>query len=400
MIDSQTFLDVVRHSAAFDIPAIETIEAGVRYITGQFWTARQRQGHSIHEISYRGCFKAELPGFFIEHLTEPGDGVYDPFAGRGTTLIEAALRGRRPLGNDINPLSRMLAEPRLRVPEMAAVQARMLRMRSEVLGLPPPGLPEQDLLAFFHPDVLLDLQRMRSIFDRRRRYGMLDHVDGWIRMVALNRLTGHSSGYFSGYTLPPNQAASAASQRRINAKRGQTPPPRDVEALILRKSRSLLRDGAPPPSDPLFSIAPASASLIPTAGASLVVTSPPFLDVIRYDQDNALRCWFAGIDVNAVAISMLKDAGAWQAMVRDVLTDLARVVRPGGHVAFEVGEVRGGKVLLERLVWEAAEGLPFERLAVIVNGGAFTKTARIWSVDNNAKGTNTNRIVLLRRGVT
>ena len=59
--------------------------------------------------------------------------------------------------------------------------------------------------------------------------------------------------------------------------------------------------------------------------------------------------------------------------------------------------MRGGKVLLERLVWAAAEGLPFERLAVLVNRQDFTKTAHCWGVSNNAAGTNTNRIVLLRR---
>ena len=32
-------------------------------------------------------------------------------------------------------------------------------------------------------------------------------------MVAINRLTGHSAGFFSGYTLPPNQAASQKSNR-------------------------------------------------------------------------------------------------------------------------------------------------------------------------------------------
>lgn len=84
-------------------------------------------------------------------------------------------------------------------------------------------------------------------------------------------------------------------------------------------------------------------------------------------------------------------------MVRDTLTELARIVRPGGHVAFEVGEVRNGKVLLERLVWDAAEGLPFERLFVMVNQQAFTKTANCWGVRNNTRGTNTNRTVILRR---
>src|SRR5690349_7507996 len=51
----------------------------------EFWTAKQRQVHSLHEISYRACFKPQLPRFFIERLTNPGDKVYDPFMGRGTT---------------------------------------------------------------------------------------------------------------------------------------------------------------------------------------------------------------------------------------------------------------------------------------------------------------------------
>jgi hypothetical protein len=84
-------------------------------------------------------------------------------------------------------------------------------------------------------------------------------------------------------------------------------------------------------------------------------------------------------------------------MVRGVLTEQARIVRPGGHIAFEVGEVRGGKVLLERLVWSAAEGLPFHKLGVMINQQEFTKTANCWGVSNNRGGTNTNRIVILRR---
>ena len=84
-------------------------------------------------------------------------------------------------------------------------------------------------------------------------------------------------------------------------------------------------------------------------------------------------------------------------MVRAALIEQARILRSGGHVAFEVGEVRGGRVLLERLVWDAAEGLPFERLGVMVNAQEFTKTANCWGVANGKSGTNTNRIVLLRR---
>ena len=36
----------------------------------EFWTAKQRQANSIHEISYRACYKPQLPRFFIDIFTE------------------------------------------------------------------------------------------------------------------------------------------------------------------------------------------------------------------------------------------------------------------------------------------------------------------------------------------
>jgi hypothetical protein len=228
---------------------------------------------------------------------------------------------------------------------------------------------------------------------------VLDPVDAWIRMVALNRLTGHSPGFFSVYTMPPNQAVSAVSQRKINEKRGQVPPLRDVRTIMLKKSRGLLADGLPPshPAAALMTGPSDAAPALADASVDLVVTSPPFLDVVDYEGDNWLRCWFAGIDPASVVIARHRDTAAWEAFVRRTFESLARVVRPGGFVAFEVGEVRGGRILLERNVVAAIEGLPFDVLGVMVNEQEFTKTANCWGVGNNTRGTNTNRIVLAAR---
>ncbi|MGI8527165.1 MAG: site-specific DNA-methyltransferase, partial [Pseudolabrys sp.] len=227
-----------------------------------------------------------------------------------------------------------------------------------------------------------------------------DPVVDWIRMVSINRLTGHSPGFFSGRTMPPTQAVGVEAQRKINEREGRQPPPRNVIDLILKKSRSLLSDGYPPQQQQpaQFYVRPAHDTPdIRDHSVALVVTSPPFLDTVQYADDNWLRCWFAGIDLSRIEIAMHRTQEAWTAFVRGTLRELARVLKPGGYLAFEVGEVRGGKVLLERLVWQAAEGLPFERQGVIVNQQEFTKTANCWGVSNNAKGTNTNRIVVLRR---
>ncbi|MBA2603888.1 MAG: site-specific DNA-methyltransferase, partial [Acidobacteria bacterium] len=182
----------------------------------EFWTARQRAAHSLHEVSYRACFKPQLPRFFIERLTAPGDVVYDPFMGRGTTLVEAALLGRQAYGCDVNPLSRVLCEPRLAPPEISGVREALAGVDFTDAG----DLPD-DLLVFYHPETLRQICALRKYLLTRERLGVLTAADRWIRMVAVNRLTGHSSGFFSVYTLPPNQAVSARSQAKINARRGQ-----------------------------------------------------------------------------------------------------------------------------------------------------------------------------------
>jgi DNA methylase len=369
---------------------------GIPYYINEFWTAGQRQAHSIHEVSYRACFKAQLPEFFISRLTQPGDVVFDPFMGRGTTPVQAALMQRQAFGNDINPLSVLLTRPRLRPITLQAIAAA-LRSIDWTRG----EIEREDLLAFYHPKTLKKLEALRVWLAERVALGSddIDPVADWVRMVAINRLSGHSPGFFSGRSMPPNQAVSVKAQLKINEKLGVTPPERDVAEVILKKSKTLLKDGCSPSQvqSSLHTGAAWDVSGLANSSVDLTVTSPPFLDIVHYAADNWLRCWFAGIDPSSVAIDMHKTEEAWTAMVRRVLVEQARILRAGGHVAFEVGEIRNGKVLLERLVWKAAEGLPFDRLGVMVNDQEFTKTANCWGVDNGTKGTNTNRIVLLRR---
>ncbi len=365
----------------------------------EFWTSRQRAAHSLHEVSYRACFKPQLPRFFIERLTKPGDLVYDPFMGRGTTLVEAALLGRRAAGCDVNPLSGILVGPRLRPPTLSDVAARLAS-----LDLTRCREVRPDLDVFYHPETLTEICALREYL--LARGSDVDLVDAWIRMVAVNRLTGHSPGFFSVYTLPPNQAASVESQRKINARRHQQPPRRDVRAIVLKKSRALLADCDAACRTRLRARAarhvlvtgPAHQTPdLPDASVSLVVTSPPFLDVVDYAGDNWLRCWFCGIDPATVSITIARRLDAWGAAMASVFAELHRVVKPGGYVAFEVGEVRGGTVKLEETVIPAAAAAGWSAEAVMINAQAFTKTANCWGVTNNTRGTNTNRIVVLRR---
>ena len=369
--------------------------------TNEFWTAKQRAANRLHEISYRACFKPQLPRFFIERLTKPGDVVFDPFMGRGTTLLEAALLGRIPSGSDINPLCRKLIAPRLNPPTILEVQNRLAKIDFDS-NVKTPG----DLLVFYHPRTLQQLCSLKSYLLKEKKRHLLDSVDGWIQMVALNRLTGHSPGFFSVYTLPPNQAVSIESQLRINKRLGQKPEFRSVPDLILAKTkklignlsdadREILRHGGSKAKILIRSCE--SLPEIADNSVDLVVTSPPFLNVVDYAGDNWLRNWFVGLDENAAQFVIHKKLPDWEASMGHALAEIYRILKPGGWVAFEVGEIQRGQIQLEDSIITAGIAAGLVPELVLINSQRFTKTANCWGVRNNDLGTNTNRVVLFKK---
>ena len=125
--------------------------------------------------------------------------------------------------------------------------------------------------------------------------------------------------------------------------------------LILRKSRQLLADLDEQHRHQLSDSAANSFLMtgsadetpkIPSNSVALVITSPPFLDVVDYEKDNWLRAWFCNIDISKLSIWQIKSLSDWETAMMNVFSEIHRVLQPGGWVAFEVGEVRNGKIKL------------------------------------------------------
>jgi hypothetical protein len=395
------FISEIRDFKEFEESSVEGkfLNSSIPVFTNEFWTSKKRASHSLHEISYRACFKSQLPEFFIKRLTVPYDTVYDPFSGRGTTLLESSFLSRFSVGCDISPLSKMLIEPRLHPPDVSDVKARLdqIDLEKEVEDFN----SHKRLLVFYHPATLRQICNLRNYLIEREVQGKTDYLDRWIRLVATNRLTGHSIGFFSVYTLPPNQTVSIKSQERINQRKKQPSIEKDVRKLIVAKSITLLRSVTIKQLFTLsqmrrrtlfFTQSSCATPQIRDASINLVVTSPPFLDITDYHKDNWLRCWFNNIDLSSIDYWKIHDINEWKIAMWSVFRELYRIVVPGGYVAFEVGEVRKGSVCLENSVVPVAQSCGFTPVTVLINRQVFTKTSNCWGVDNHNRGTNSNRI--------
>lgn len=379
-------------------------EAGYRKFAGELWTAEQRQMHSLHYvISYRASFKPELPDYCIRRFSEKGAIVLDPFAGRGTTALQANLLGRIAWSSDVNPLAVRIVQAKTSVVGLDEVVLGL----NEVDFRRPVALGsyQEKFQPFYHPDTYRELLNLKAAIREKR-----NRVFNFIELIALSRLHGHSQGFFSVYSFP-QISIPAESQRLINRKRRQEPEYRSVAPRIIRKAAQSLRDGF---TREFFEVSQANRadvsdarnlSWIPSDSVDLVVTSPPFLDKVDYITDNWLEMWFSDVRSENFAknVVMSSCSEEWSTFIRDVLKELLRVVKPRGFAVVEVGEVESGSstLFLDELVAKQAtsiqhEGKKFVVEEVLINEQRFTKLANCFRVENNRKGTNTNRLVVLK----
>jgi DNA modification methylase len=383
---------------------VEVEEKGYSRFVGELWTSEQRQMHSMHySISYRGSFKPELPDYCIRKYSEAGDVVLDPFGGRGTTALQSALLGRTPWSADVNPLSKRLVNAKLYPARLDEVVLAL----NEVDFRRPVTLTGYSELfePFYHPDTYRELVNLKNAIKRNQ-----SPIFNFIELIALSRLHGHSPGFFSVYSFP-QISVPPESQRAINAKRHQLPDYRAVAPRIIRKAAQSLRDGFTSQFAKISSRAKVEVSdarklsWAPDQSVDLIVTSPPFLDKVDYLTDNWLEMWFSDIrpetcSKNLVMTRTLED---WAMFIEDAMAEMLRVLKPGKIAVIEVGEVEtsAGTIYLDEIVAEIAEHLRvgerrFRVEEVLINQQQFTKLANCFSVENNKKGTNTNRMVVLR----
>lgn len=371
---------------------------------GELWTAKQRQMHSLHySVSYRASFKPELPDFCIRRYSEKGAVVLDPFTGRGTTALQANLLGRVAWACDVNPLAVLLTKAKTNPIGLDEVVLRLntidFRRPVNLKGF------SENFAPFYHPDTYRELINLR-----RAVAAEPDRINRFIELIAISRLHGHSPGFFSVYSFP-QISIPPARQEIINKKRRQEPEYRAVAPRIIKKSAQALRDGF---SSEFFAVSSAnsfdvsdarSISWAPNNSVDLVVTSPPFLDKVDYITDNWMEHWFAGVDEKKFKdnLVMVNSLERWSGFMHDVIAELLRVLKPNSYAVVEVGEVETsqGMIWLDEVVADIAASVstPQKKFVVdevLVNQQEFTKLSNCFRVDNNTKGTNTNRLVVLK----
>ncbi len=397
----------------------------------ELWSNKQRQMSSIHyTVSYRGSFKPELPEYFINNYIDlPSKKeiseflqksaidkipiVFDPFVGRGTTAIQANLMGAISWANDINKMSTKIITALTYPPTLDEVKTRLneIPLDNEIDAFDSAEIEKLGLKAFYHEETLKQLLNLKFYL----KNDDVDHIDRFIEIVAMSRLHGHSTGFFSAYSFP-QFSVSPSSQLRINQKYGK-PIKKDIKPRILKKAKESLAD-----SDSYalmrslskfnkvtsFDIRSLQSNGYSDNSVDLIITSPPFLAQVDYILDNWLECWFMGINQNEFKGNLVQTPSLqqWSRFMEESLTAMFRVLKPNNYCIIEVGDVNNGngkfkeKILLDDIISEIGTQVGFSIHKRIIHQQDFTKLSNCFNVDNNKKGVNTQRLVILHKGVS
>ncbi|MEI7744432.1 MAG: hypothetical protein WCK58_11890, partial [Chloroflexota bacterium] len=240
-----------------------------------------------------------------------------------------------------------------------------------------------------------------------------DRTDRFLAGAQAGILHGKTPSYLS--TVMPNTFSMAPRYvRDFVARTGYEAPERDVFDALEAKLDRLYRQPLPS-SDGIALLGDARTAGTRTRAAlqarglpdraRLVVTSPPYLRVLKYGYYNWLRTWVLGEDARAID-ALLDDAHRsepYLAFMRDVLTDLRPALTDDGIAVIVIGDVerdRGkpstdGHGLVERVFEEAAIPAGF-RLAGVVRDevAANRKMTRLWG-DEAGQATKTDAILVL-----
>ena len=320
--------------------------------------ANDRSVHSLHW--YPGNFMPQIPSFLIEILSEPGEVVFDPFCGSGTTGVESLLLGRIALQSDNNRVSVLISRAKMALLLSSAIE-RDLRAVAEVISFRldarDPGQAShleplsKELDRWFHPETVLDLRAIwRAIHNNA--HGEAAIV---LRMLFSDLL-------FASVSPSPDSLRPGRKPRRhhwgwiADNVRPNGTAWQDARSLFLIRIANAIRVTESSvykriPGGSRQGIVRSDSRSVPLQSESidLIVTSPPYLGMIDYARANRLTyAWYGwpllterkgeiGARYRRDGVNELRD---YIAAIEICAAESHRVLRTGRYCAIVIGASR------------------------------------------------------------
>jgi hypothetical protein len=231
----------------------------------------------------------------VKEYTRQGDCVFDPFAGRGTSLFAAASEGRVGLGIEINPVGWVYGKAKLQTARRQDVEERTLWLGSKAKNY---SVSAKMLPSFFKWCYCSEVQKFllaaRDLLDWKR-----NKTDWTMMALLLVDLHGKRECALSNQM---RQSKAMSPQYAIGwwKEHGFQPPERDPVEYMFKKIKWRYAKGRLDSGSGHVYLGDSQSILSrwnrtpPNTKAKLLLTSPPYYGVTNYFYDQWLRLWLLG----------------------------------------------------------------------------------------------------------
>jgi hypothetical protein len=290
-------------------------------------------------------FPESFVATWIERLTRPGDYILDPFCGRGTTPFQALLMERKAIASDINPVAYCVTRAKTNSPSLSTVRRR-LTMLERKFDSDEWELACNQLPLFFHWAYSSFTIRQVLYLRSELRWKSSD-IDCFIAALVLGSLHGESSispSYISNQ-MPRTISTKPAYSIKFWKERGLRPPVRNTFDILRRQIDYRYKSEPPEGRATVWQMdmreLPRAKQMLPK-NIRCVITSPPYLDVTSFEEDQWLRLWFLGGPPHPTYRKISRDdrhenPDAYWRMVADMWRTLGLILAPKADIVVRLG---------------------------------------------------------------
>ena len=298
----------------------------------------KNMGNNLHQIcSYMAMFPPSVPNYFIKKYSKPGDFVLDIFSGRGTTVLEACMENRIGIGNDMSPLAFLLTKTKCNVPMKSTVIRRIIQLQRKFVSDENKidiSNEEPDIRMIFHDYTLKQL-----VFLKKELKWKTSNVDAFVTSLIEGIIHGGSKGYLSlsmpnTFSMAPNYIKNYIAQHSLKK------PKRETFELLLRKLERCYQ--RPTQKGIAYRHDAKRMKRIRDSSIDLIITSPPYLRVIKYGKFNWIRVWFLGENCAEVDQSLFfsQSLDKYCIFMTEVMKETKRVLKDKGKAFFVICDVK------------------------------------------------------------
>ncbi len=319
--------------------------------------------HNYHPFPAK--FIPHIPRILIEKFSNPGERIFDPFCGSGTTLVEATLLGRTSIGTDINPIS------------VLASKVKTKQLSPEEIGL-----IKKCISTLQESDPKADYSRHIPEFHGRDHWFM-SHVQNELAMLrsTITNLTKPESStrlfLDLAFSSIVNLVSNQDSDTRYAAVEKDVPVGKPTKLMIQRTTMMLdrMKDFVTKAGDVTAEARLADSrrlGFIEDASIDLLVTSPPYANTYDYYLYHKHRMNWLGLNWKGAMddeigsrnkhSSKKEEIDLYISDMQQSFVHFARVLKPGAYAIFIIGDsvIRDVLHKADDIVRNIAEPLGFE----------------------------------------